>query len=70
MLEHEELWLCGQWRGDEWEFQGIFSTKLNAIAACRNENYFIAPVYLDLGCPDEHRGMPNCEFPLARKVAQ
>ena len=44
-----KLWLCGQFRPitGRWEFQGIFSSREKAIAACRNENYFIQPVNLD-----------------------
>ena len=65
---YPELWLVGQWRGDyEWEFQGVFSSKEKAIAACRNNNYFLAPVYLNSECPDEKRGMPNCEYPTRKR---
>lgn len=65
-----ELWLCGQYRsgltGDVvWDFQGVFSTKEKAIEACRNRNYFIAPVKIDEELPDETMVHPGCEYPLA-----
>jgi hypothetical protein len=66
-MEHAQLWLCGQWRGDEeWEFQGIFSSRDLAVAACLNENYFITPCYLDASRPYDQRGLPNCEFPYRK----
>lgn len=70
-----ELWICGQYRsgGDNgvgdvvWDFQGVFSTRAKALAACRNRNYFIAPVVLDREVPDETEEMPGYEYPLHKK---
>lgn len=52
------MWLVGQYRSGEsgnviWEFQGIFSTREKAMAACRNVNYFIHEVVMDEEIPDE-----------------
>lgn len=65
-----ELWLCGQYRSGEtpnvvWDFAGIFSSKELALSACRDRNYFVAPVVLDETLPDETVVMPNVEYPLA-----
>ncbi|MEN6375545.1 MAG: hypothetical protein ABFD75_12325 [Smithella sp.] len=65
-----ELWLCGQYRSGEkigeiiWDFQGVFSAKDKAIRACRNRNYFIAPIDVDKEIPDQIEEMPNVEYPL------
>ena len=63
------MFLVGQNRPEKhenaWEFQGIFSSKAAAIAACRNENYWLVPVELDVEWPDELVSMPVAEFPLA-----
>ena len=68
-----ELWLVGQYRrggedggvGDVvWDFQGAFSRKEKAVAACRNRNYFIAPVVLDKEVPDETEPLPGVEYPI------
>lgn len=70
MSENTELWCCGQlkkiWnKGDHtWEFQGCFSTKEKAIAACKTQNYFIFPIVLDKELPSETVEAPNCEWPL------
>jgi hypothetical protein len=50
-------WLVGQFRketpdGVIWDFQGIFQSESQAVEACRDENYFVAPVVLD--CEIEH----------------
>ena len=68
-----ELWLVGQYRSGEipnivWDFQGIFSTKGKALAACRNEWYFIAPIALDVELPDEVVQMPGAYYPLKKEV--
>lgn len=66
----DKLWLCGQYRSGEklteivWDFQGIFSTKEKAVAACLNKNYFIAPIKLDEEIPDAPEFMPDVEYPL------
>ncbi len=66
-----ELWICGQYRSGEevgkviWVFQGVFSTKGKAIAACRNETYFIVPVELDDEIQDEMCEWLGVEYPLA-----
>jgi len=64
------LWICGQYRGGEisnviWDFQGIFSEKEMAIRACRDRNYFIAPVTLNENVPDKDEVWPGVEYPLA-----
>jgi hypothetical protein len=65
------LWLVCQWR-KKWffwwdlEIQGIFSTEEKAIAACKNERYFIGPLALDETLPDERmESWPGSYFPKA-----
>lgn len=63
------LWLCGKYRLGEssyvvWDFQGIFSTKAKAVAACRNRNYFIFPCAIDEELPDETIIPPEYEYPI------
>ena len=64
------VWICGQYKSGEflntvWDLQGIFSTREKAVAACRNENYFIAPVTVDEVVPDETTSFPGVEYPLS-----
>lgn len=69
-----QLWLCGQCKSGEklesiiWEFQGIYSTRTKAVAACRNSNYFICPVTLDEELLDETMQMPDTEYPICNDV--
>jgi len=61
MSEYKEkkLWICGQligeWNpaGSIWSFQGVFSDETRAVAACRDETYFIYPCDLDAELPHE-----------------
>lgn len=52
-----EIFVVVQFREDSngrWEFQGLFSSKQKAEAACRNENYCVSgPYELDKELPDE-----------------
>jgi hypothetical protein len=65
-----ELWLVGQYRSGDiagkviWDFNGIFSDRDKAIAACRDPNYFIAPVILNEELPHETIIFPRLEWPL------
>lgn len=64
----KKLWICGKFIeltnvGIVWDFQGIFSKEKKAIDACRNENYFIGPVYLNKEIPDERIEWPECYYP-------
>jgi hypothetical protein len=64
----KKLWLVGQFKaeveqGIVWEFQGIFSTKDAAVAACRTENYCLQSVWLDELLPEEQVRFADCEYP-------
>ncbi len=48
-----------------WEIQGIFTTKEEAAAACKNERYFVGPVELSKPYPQETAPWEGCEYPLA-----
>jgi len=67
-----ELWLCGKYISGNfpevvWDFQGIFSTRDNAIEACRDESYFICSVKLDEQLSDEAEEMPDFAYPFLVK---
>ena len=66
-----KLWICGQYREGElgkaiWDFQGVFSSKENAIKACKNPNYFVAPAILDKELPSEPTEWPDVIYPIER----
>lgn len=46
----------------------MFSTRSLAIAACRNERYFIFPATPDTEEPDETAEMRGVEYPLAVRL--
>lgn len=49
------LWIVGRAVGTEraFEFQGVFSSEAIAVAACKDETYFIGPATLDEELPHE-----------------
>lgn len=64
----KNLWICGQVitqtdSGIVWDFQGVFSKEKNAIKACKNEYYFIAPINLNEEIPQETQQWPGCYYP-------
>jgi len=67
------LWICGQRRGrwspkgSVWDFQGVFSSKAKAVAACRSDRYFIYPTVLDQEQPDERVLPKNASYPRLEK---
>lgn len=68
------LWLVGVYRSGEfantvWEFVGVFSDRGKAVGACRDANFFIAPVALDEVAPTASTAFPQHEFPLAGNPA-
>jgi hypothetical protein len=63
-----KVWICGQTRcetpsGRVWEIQGAFSTEALAVAACRNEAYWVGPLTLDESLPEELIPWPGCYYP-------
>ena len=49
-----KLWIVGQKPADgQWQFQGVFDSEEAAMAACRNETYWIAPATLNEFVPHE-----------------
>lgn len=54
------VWLVGQcksWLTQRWEFQGVFATREEALAICR-ENYFVYPIRIGEAAPHESRPVP------------
>jgi len=67
-----KFWIVGHYRmqtqsGSVWDFQGLFFTKRRAIKACKNKNYFIAPISLNQEIPTEPLPWPGLEFPFFHK---
>lgn len=67
MPEGTELWVVGKVHDpvmSAWEFQGVFATKDQAIAACRDGTYFIGPALLDVSLPHESDRWPGAYYPV------
>ena len=66
-----QVWICGQLLGEwkesdsAWAFQGVFSSRGNAVAACRDGAYFIFSAQLDDELPHESLCPPDAEYPTA-----
>jgi hypothetical protein len=69
LKNNDELWICGQWQEDYkmWEFQGVFSNRVKAIKACKNERYFIFPSSLNKELPMETVIPDGFEYPYNTK---
>ena len=54
-----KLWACGQWRREDddglsvWDFQGVFDSEERARSACKDDNWFIWPVFINAELPEE-----------------
>ena len=48
------VWVVGQLKGiAPWQLRGVFDVESKAIAACRDENYYMWPVMLNDAFPAE-----------------
>lgn len=67
-----ELWVVGQHLGplDSWALQGVFDSRDKAIAACRRETYFVAPITLNLSISDEQSDWPGLFYPSEEVAVQ
>lgn len=65
-----EIFVVGQLfeeEGKQWEFQGVFSTKELAEAACRDWTYFVGSAVLDQELPHgTTEEWPGAYFPISR----
>lgn len=61
------LWIVGRhlYEVDAWEFQGVFRREADAVDACRDVSYFVAPAILDRAHPHESVPWPGAYYPLA-----
>jgi hypothetical protein len=64
------VWLVNEYMPDvdEANFAGVFETREEAVAACRNEHYFIEPVPFGVQLPAEHFMVQGSAYPLSDNV--
>ena len=68
---NEMLWIVGKALGDPdcWEFQGVFDSEEQAVAACVLEEMFVGPAKLNTPLPLDKEGWPGAYYPAFRQVA-
>lgn len=61
------LWIVGKSLGpaNTWEFQGVFDSEAQALAACRDRMYFIAPAVLNRPLPAARTEWAGLRWPVA-----
>ncbi len=64
------LWICGrligEWdaAGTIWSFQGVFTNRDLAIAACKDETYFIFSSEIDMQLCHDNTFPPDGYYPV------
>ena len=48
----------------KWLVMGVFFQEADAVAACRDETYFVGPVEMDVQLPHEAEKWPGAYYPL------
>lgn len=69
MSNGQIVYIFGRWSGhdcDQWHLQGVFLTRDEALAACRDRDYFIGTEIVGVSLPHD-REMWDIEYPLATK---
>ena len=73
--EGSDVWVVFQIHGNgppaDWDFVGVFSSRRNAVAACRDEHYFMARWAINYAAPHERtQGMWRDGFwPRSEEIA-
>lgn len=71
----QQVWIAGKnttpesaTKGDAetWEFAGVFLTEQEAVAACKDWQYFIGPAVLGEDTPEESVDWEGAYYPLGR----
>lgn len=67
------VWIVGQFRteteaGVVWEFGGVYASREDADAACRDGGYFYAPARVGERLPDAVTEMPGVVYPRADEM--
>lgn len=66
------VWICGKvldWRLNRWIFEGVFSSRRAAEAACRDRRYFIGPAELNRSLPGRSRRWAGAVYPKLEDAA-
>ena len=64
-----KIWICMQYKENGFgEFQGAYSTKEKAIAACREWEYGIGPCDLDQEIPHDTTEWEGFYYPKAKET--
>lgn len=59
----KRFWICGQIKETTWDFQGVFDSEEKAILACKNENFFVAPIKINEELFEGSEKWPGLYFP-------
>lgn len=70
--DSQTLWVVGEYideteRGAVWDIRGIFDDGAMAIAACRNERWFVGPVAMNKILPPHPDVWEGCWYPLMER---
>ena len=72
----DAVWIVGKRTGNPWresmtwEFQGVFSDREAAIAACRSDAHFVGPAVMDCELPDEETPWDGACYPMLEYPTQ
>lgn len=61
-----DTWIVGKFcdkHGPIWEFQGVFDSEDQAVAACFGDNYFVGPATMNELLDDKRVLWPGCWYP-------
>ncbi len=64
------LWVVGKFPdipGEQWEVEGLFNDRNEAIAVCQSRNYFVAPLECNVVLNVATVIWPGLFYPLAEK---
>lgn len=64
LTQHPTLWIVGRFYAETWDFQGVFWNEPEAVAACVDDTWFVAPAQIGVALPVEPQPWPGLYYPV------
>lgn len=61
---YDRVWIVGRFYAETWDFQGVFWKEAEAVGACVDDTWFVAPAQIGVALPVEPQPWPGLYYPV------
>lgn len=61
---YDRVWIVGRFYAETWDFQGVFWKEPEAVSACVDDTWFVAPAQIGVALPVEPQPWPGLYYPV------